>query len=265
MANPTLESLIGATVYDSAGEPIGRVDNFYLDDETGTPTWMAMETDAGSDPTLIPLDGAGYRAEDMTMQVPYAQEQIRSAPHLERDGHIDSGAEQRLMEHYGGGQRRGTGMGATYAAGRPRIRPGADEPMTYGDQNQELTRSEERLVIDTEREASGTARLHKYVVEEEQTFTVPTTHEEARLVREPITDPTGADTTIGEQDQEVVLHADRVRAHKETVPVERVSLVVDEVPDEQSISDTVRKERIDAEGVRSERRDRRNSEKEDRA
>ncbi|MBL1076479.1 PRC and DUF2382 domain-containing protein [Nocardia sp. 2] len=261
MANPTMESLIGATVYDSAGEPIGRVENFYLDNQTGAPTWVAMMDATGDGPTLIPLDGAGYRTEDMSLRVPYAEKQIRTAPHLEHDGRIDPRAEQELMAYYSSGQRRSIPMGATNAAARQRIRPGAEEPMTYGgDQGAGLTRSEERLVVGTDREETGTARLHKYVVEEEQTITVPTTHEEARLVREPITDRT--DATIGEQDQEIVLHADRVTAHKETVPVERVGLVVDEVADEQTVSDTVRKERIEAEGVRE---DRMRDEKNDRA
>ncbi|AYF76483.1 DUF2382 domain-containing protein [Nocardia yunnanensis] len=249
MANPTLEALIGATVYDSADEAIGRVENFYLDNETGTPTWVAMAGDGSRGPTLIPLDGAGYRTEDMSLRVPYAKDQISSAPHLEHDGKIDSQSEQQLLAHYRSGQRRGTGTAAMNIAGRQRVQPGPDEPMTYGKRDPGLTRSEERLVVDTDRVETGTARLHKYVVEEEQTITVPTSHEEVRVVREPITDRTAADAVIGEDAQEVVLHADRVTAHKETVPVERVGLAVDEVADEQSVSDTVRKERVETEGL----------------
>lgn len=131
MTNPTLEQLIGATVYDSAGEAIGRVENFYLDNESGAPTWVAMAGDIGRAPTLIPLDGADYGTEDMSLRVPYAKEQIRTAPHLENDGGIDSRSEQQLMAHYTSGQRRTAGP-AMNSAGRQRIQAGAEEPMTYG-------------------------------------------------------------------------------------------------------------------------------------
>ncbi len=111
-----------------------------------------------------------------------------------------------------------------------------------------MVRSEERLRVDTERTEVGTARLHKSVVSEEQTIKVPVTHEEVHIEREPITDRTGR-ATIGEEDREVTLHADQVHVRKETVPVERVRLAVDEVAGEETVSETVRKERVETEGV----------------
>ncbi|WP_067572349.1 PRC-barrel domain-containing protein [Nocardia acidivorans] len=132
MTNPSLEQLIGATVYDRAGEAIGRVENFYLDNESGVPTWVAMAGEGGRAPTLIPLEGAGYGTDDMSLRVPYAKEQIRTAPHLERDGGIDPRSEQQLMAYYSSGQRRSAGMTTTNTAGRQRIQTGTEEPMTYG-------------------------------------------------------------------------------------------------------------------------------------
>jgi uncharacterized protein (TIGR02271 family) len=51
-----------------------------------------------------------------------------------------------------------------------------------------MARSEERLHVGTERTEAGRARLRKYVVTENVTQTVPVSHEEVRLEREPITD-----------------------------------------------------------------------------
>lgn len=51
-----------------------------------------------------------------------------------------------------------------------------------------MTRSEEQLRVGTEKQATGRARLRKYVVTENVTTTVPVQREEVRLEREPITD-----------------------------------------------------------------------------
>jgi len=51
-----------------------------------------------------------------------------------------------------------------------------------------MTRSEERLNVDTRTEQTGRARLRKYVVTEQQQMTVPVSREEVRLEREPVTD-----------------------------------------------------------------------------
>ena len=51
-----------------------------------------------------------------------------------------------------------------------------------------MTRSEEQLHVGTERVSTGKARLRKYVVTENVTTTVPVTHEEVRMEREPITE-----------------------------------------------------------------------------
>ena len=51
-----------------------------------------------------------------------------------------------------------------------------------------MSRSEEHLEVSTEEHEAGRAPLRKFVVTEEQTVTVPVSHQEVRLEREPITD-----------------------------------------------------------------------------
>ncbi len=51
-----------------------------------------------------------------------------------------------------------------------------------------MTRSEERLTVGTETTEVGRARLRKHVVTEDVTRTVPVSHDEVRVQREPITD-----------------------------------------------------------------------------
>ena len=94
-----------------------------------------------------------------------------------------------------------------------------------------MTRSEERLNVGTESVPAGRARLRKYVVTENVSTTVPVSHEEVRLEREPVTDAnrdaalSGADIT--EDEHEVQLNAERPVVTKETVPVERVRLATE--------------------------------------
>ena len=112
-----------------------------------------------------------------------------------------------------------------------------------------MTRSEERLHVGTEQVRAGRARLRKHVVTENVTQTVPVSHEEVRVEREPITNASRGDARSGpdisEEEHEVTLNAERPVVNKETVPVERVRLGTETVTDNQEVSETLRKEQID--------------------
>jgi uncharacterized protein (TIGR02271 family) len=113
-----------------------------------------------------------------------------------------------------------------------------------------MTRSEEQLRVGTQQVEAGRARLRKYVVTENVTTNVPVSHEEVRIEREPITDANVGDAldgpAISEEEHEVTLHAERPVVQKEAVPVERVRLDVDTVTEQETVSDSVRKEQIEA-------------------
>ncbi|ASR38554.1 hypothetical protein BAY61_30145 [Prauserella marina] len=123
---------------------------------------------------------------------------------------------------------------------------GARDKRRAGDDT--MIRSEEQLKVGTEQVETGHVRLRKYVVTEEQQITVPVSHEEVRLEREPIT---GAEretsATIGEETYDVTLHAEKPVVRKETVAVERVRLGTEKITEEQTVTDSVRKERVEVE------------------
>ena len=141
----------------------------------------------------------------------------------------------------------GTGR-ATGETGRHRAESAG---RTTGRGDSAMTRSEERLRVRTERRESGRARLHKYVVTEEQQLTVPVRHEEVRIEREPITDANRDSALSGpeitESEYEIVLHEEQAVLGVEAVPVERVRLTTEERVEEETVSGQVRKERIEAE------------------
>ncbi|MEE4495676.1 PRC and DUF2382 domain-containing protein [Streptomyces sp. BE230] len=148
----------------------------------------------------------------------------------------------------------GTGTGKhrdteTSGTSRPLVGAGAGAERSAADLSgkEELIRSEEQLHIGTEEYESGKARLHKYVVTENVTRTVPVSHEEVRVVREPLRpgEKTAGRTDITEQDVEVTLHAERATMRKETVPVERVRMETKKVTEQKEVSAELRKEQID--------------------
>ncbi|MFB7914546.1 PRC and DUF2382 domain-containing protein [Streptomyces sp. NPDC056061] len=148
----------------------------------------------------------------------------------------------------GAGAGAGRHRGGTAATGRPLVGAGAGTERSAGPiGKEEMIRSEEQLRLGTEEYESGKARLHKYVVTENVTRTVPLTHEEVRVIREPLQPgekATGA-ADIREQDVEVTLHAERATMRKETVPVERVRMETERVTEQKEISAELRKEQID--------------------
>ncbi|MER5443090.1 PRC and DUF2382 domain-containing protein [Streptomyces sp. NPDC002790] len=143
----------------------------------------------------------------------------------------------------GAGARSDAGRHAGAGAREPAMRSGAGAD---GDRKaDEMIRSEERLRVGVEEQEVGHAHLRKTVETENVTTSVPVSHEEVRVVREPIREGDGGKATIGEGETEVTLHAERAVVRKETVPVERVRLETEKVTETKEVSDTVRKEKIE--------------------
>ncbi|MYT75109.1 MULTISPECIES: PRC and DUF2382 domain-containing protein [unclassified Streptomyces] len=280
------DALVGLTAYDRTGEKIGSVERVYLDDRTGKPGWATVKTGLfGMKETFVPLSGASRT--DERLQVMYTKEAVKDAPRVDADQHLSEAEQQELYAHYGltrptagtGGNRperpaaapdlRGTagaagaaGAASGYATGEStgRHAAGAREPAMRGaadvpekETETELIRSEERLRVGVENQEVGHAHLRKVVETEDVTTSVPLSHEEVRVVREPITEADAKRATIGEAETEVTLHAERAVVSKETVPVERVRLETEKVTETKEVSDTVRKERIEYDDPKSER------------
>jgi hypothetical protein len=83
--------------------------------------------------------------------------------------------------------------------------------------------------------------------------TVPLQREEVRVEPEPITDDNIDAATSGpeitEDEHEVTLHAEEPVVEKRTVPKERIRLDKDVHTDEETVTEEVRKERIEAEAT----------------
>jgi uncharacterized protein (TIGR02271 family) len=245
----TISRVIGRDVYDESGDKIGSAAEVYLDDATGQPEWVTVRTGLfGTKETFVPIRDA--EVTDDGVRVPVSKARVKDAPKIDTDGHLSPEEEQELYRYYGMGADTSTTteQGAGFDE-RPPVGHDTSGPTT----DNAMTRSEERLNVDTRSEEVGRARLRKYVVTENVTTTVPVSHEDVRIEREPITDANVGDAmdgpAISEEEHEVTLHAERPVVAKEAVPVERVRLDKKTVTDDATVNEGVRKEEIEIDGA----------------
>jgi uncharacterized protein (TIGR02271 family) len=290
----TISRVIGQDVYDESGDKIGSAAEVYLDDETGQPEWVTVRTGMfGTKESFVPIRDADLT--DDGVRVPISKSKVTDAPKIDADGHLSPQEEEELYRYYGVGTgttqsmttdsmttdsmttdsmttdsttgMAGTGMAGTGMAGGMTDTAGmtdVNERGTVGHDtsgpttDDAMTLSEERLNVGTRSQEAGRARLRKYVVTENVTETVPVSHEEVRLEREPITDANIGNAmdgpAISEEEHEVVLHAETPVVEKEAVPVERVRLDKTTVTEQTQVSEGLRKEEVELDSDGTERR-----------
>jgi uncharacterized protein (TIGR02271 family) len=112
---------------------------------------------------------------------------------------------------------------------------------------------EEELVSGKRVEEEGRVRIHKDVVEEQETITVPVRRERVVVERVPASGDVDASSldqsAFKEDDIEVPVMGEEVVVGKRVQQVETVRVRKDVVTDDEQVSDTVRKERVRVDGV----------------
>jgi uncharacterized protein (TIGR02271 family) len=219
-----LAELRGATVYDSTGSKIGKVEEIFYDYESNEPEWIGLGTGVfGTKRVLVPVRGASIEGDGVA--VPYSKDQVKGSPDIDSD-EISAESEQELYAYYSGGD-----VDADAPTGRERT----------------VTRHEEELQVGKQAVESGHARLRKWVETEPVDVDVELKRETARVTREQIDQPvSGAE--IGEDEVKVPLRAEKPVVAKQAVAKERVGLEKDVETERETVSDEVRKERVDVEG-----------------
>jgi uncharacterized protein (TIGR02271 family) len=226
-----LQAVQGAPIYAEDGDPIGKVDAVYADYETGKPEWLAAGTGLfNMKRVLVPVEGA--TVEDDCVRVPFSKDLVKGSPDID-ETRIDQDTENALLKHYGVGYPQEQSQSAQNPA---------------DSDTQTLTRSEEELVVGKRSTEAGRVRLHKRVLTEPAEGQVELRTEQAEVRREPIDAPAAPQAQIGEQEVEVALQREEAVVEKRTVPKEKVTVAKQGVTNQETISDTVRKEQIEVEG-----------------
>ena len=271
-----VNAILSSTAYSSDGDKIGKVEQVFLDDNSGEPTFLTVNTGLfGAKENFVPVKGA--RQDGDRVVLPYTKDVIKDAPKVDADQHLSPAEEEELYRYYelnynddrtaGTDRDRTTaaagtaGVAGTAAADRgvadrdvaDRDRDAVDQDRrdvaaTAGDEAS-VVRHEERLNVGTQEREVGHARLRKYVVTDHETVDVPVEREEVTVERTPINDTNARvdNGTIGEEEVDVTLHEERPVVQKEAVAVEEVGLNKQTVQETQRVEADVRKEQVDVE------------------
>ena len=238
-----LAGMRGAAVYSSDGERIGTVEELFMDAESRQPERNGIGTGFfGTKRVLVPVTGASTESDGIT--VPYSKQQVKGAPDIDGD-EIGQETEAELYSYYGlaySEQRSDTGLPesapSTMATGTETAPPTGEA---------QIVRAEEELAVGKRQVEAGRVRLRKWVETEPVTMDVELQREVAQIERQPVDQPI-SDAEIGEEVIEVPLHAEQPVVQKQTVAKERVSLDTDVEVETQTVTDELRKERVEVDG-----------------
>ena len=116
-----IDRIRGAVAYDQSGDRIGNVGEVYLDDQTGQPMWVTVNTGFfGLRTSFVPLEGSRFEDDDRLV-LAHDKDRIKDAPNVDEDGHLDRAQEDELYSYYG------VGSAAALGADQLRTRRWEDE------------------------------------------------------------------------------------------------------------------------------------------
>jgi len=96
----TLDRWRALAIVDRDGTTVGTVSEFYLDRETGHPTWALVNIGLfGATRTFVPLVHAIEIGDGL--QVPYEKRHIKDSPHIDPHDQLTPDEEAILFTHYG--------------------------------------------------------------------------------------------------------------------------------------------------------------------
>jgi len=243
MSVEELKGLQGKSIYDENGEKIGKIEDFYYDDQTDEPEWIGVGAGMlGRKHKLVPLEGAS-RTED-GISVPYAKDLVKDTPDISED-RIEADQERELYEHYGmryQARRARTQEMPQKGDSMPREEKSSGSKQAGGS----VTRSEEEMRIGKREMEAGTARLRKWVETKPVEENVQLRRETAHIEREPINEPV-QNANFGEEEVEVQLNREEPVVEKRTVAKERVSLGKESEEEQRTVQESLREERVEVE------------------
>jgi len=96
----TLDRWRALAIVDRDGTTVGTIKEFYLDRETGYPTWALVNTGLfGATQTFVPLVHATEISDGL--QVPYEKNHIKDTPKVDLHDELSPEEEAELFTHYG--------------------------------------------------------------------------------------------------------------------------------------------------------------------
>jgi sporulation protein YlmC with PRC-barrel domain len=99
--SPEPNEFIHRAAVDPDGSRVGKVSKVYLDDQTGQPMWLLVETGLfGMRDSFAPIQGARIDGERVVLGV--SKDQVKDAPNIDKDAHLSESEEEALRQYYRG-------------------------------------------------------------------------------------------------------------------------------------------------------------------
>jgi len=247
MTMEQLTELRGSPVYDQSGDKIGSVEEIFYDADTQQPEWIGIGTGFfGMKRVLVPVAGASMDADGVT--VPYAKDMVKDTPDIDGD-EISEDTERQLYSYYGLQYSDARSDSTLPDTGMPSGSAGMadvdlDRSAGVTSTDADMIRSEEELTVGKRQVEAGRLRVRKWVETEPVQADVTLERETAHIVREPINEPVSG-AQIGDDTIDVTLEAEEAVVAKRTVAKERIGVDVDRESVTETVSDSVRKERVE--------------------
>ena len=213
---------------------------------SGTDAGMGAATSAGMSTRTAASTGAGSGSG--------SYDHARPAYEFGHTAGLHPDAADRRFEDVEPELRRG--WESRGAAGQPWDAVRGHVADAYGrGQERRLVLSEEQLTVGKRQVSAGEVELHTTVESERVRQQVQLAHDEVSIERRPLSaaDAAGADLTIQESALRVPLTREEAVVDKRVVPVEEVVVRTNTVTENQTVEDTVRKERLVTEGLDQQR------------
>ena len=90
---------VGRDAVDPQGNKIGTVGQVYLNDQTGEPDWITVNTGLfGMKENFAPLAGSTFSGDELVL--PFDKTVVKDAPDVPDSSHLDAGEQQSLNSYY---------------------------------------------------------------------------------------------------------------------------------------------------------------------
>jgi PRC-barrel domain protein len=95
------QTWIGARLDDLGGTAVGKIDGFFVDEDSGRPEWLVVRLGRFGQQGLVPArEAVGVAGR---VWVPYRREAMKAAPRGGTKAPLTREAELELLKHFGAG------------------------------------------------------------------------------------------------------------------------------------------------------------------
>jgi hypothetical protein len=96
------QQYIHRAAVDAEGNRFGKISQVYLDEKTGQPLWLMLETGLfGTRQSFAPIHGARLDGEQLAV-LAVSKDQVKDSPNIDKDAQISDSEQDALRSYYRG-------------------------------------------------------------------------------------------------------------------------------------------------------------------